>query len=228
MGKTCAWTEIVVLLSCLEDILAYRRTRLPARLYLPLALLLCVASWWAMMPSGVVVALMDLLLVGSLLVQFRLWDDLADRMRDRQNHPERLLARTNRVGPFVGLLVVLSGSNLVWLVLSRPVTAFVVLLTLDAGFAAWYGGLRERWPGVVLQYHVLLSKYPVFVYLVGAARPAPWTTTRLCLLLVIYLGLCIREIHSDPGLRSARGWLRAEALALVVVGLVWLLEARLT
>ena len=49
--------------------------------------------------------LVDGTLALLLIAQFRLWDDLADREVDRLAHPERVLVRAERIGPYVTVCV---------------------------------------------------------------------------------------------------------------------------
>src|SRR5436305_11951869 len=49
-------------------------------------------------------------LITLLMIQFRLWDDLEDRERDRIQHPERLLVHT-QTAPFRLVLAVLALLN---------------------------------------------------------------------------------------------------------------------
>ena len=61
-------------------------------------------------------------LAGSLVLQFRLWDDLADLPEDRRRHPDRVLGRTRTTRPFWGLLAATAALN-VGLVATWPLAA---------------------------------------------------------------------------------------------------------
>jgi hypothetical protein len=169
----------------------------------------------------------QVLLAASLLLQFRVWDDLADRERDRLRDPARVLTRAPSLAPFHALLgaAAVVAVCLLWAG-PGPARRLAVYAVLVLGLALWYGRGRHRWPQPVLGYHVVLAKYPVFVYLLGPApaRPLP----RLLAMLAVYLALCVYEVLHDPDVArvpGARPALRAEAAALVVVSVVLALSA---
>jgi hypothetical protein len=74
-------------------LLAYRRERLPVRLIAPLSAGLALASAPAARAFTGLTLLQDAGLMALMLAQFRLWDDLADRARDADAHPDRVLVR---------------------------------------------------------------------------------------------------------------------------------------
>jgi 4-hydroxybenzoate polyprenyltransferase len=91
------------------DFLAWRATRLPLALYVPFALLLALAAAGGLLGSqrGLATAA----LAFALVAQFRLWDDLVDRERDRRVHPQRVLARTRSAASFRRFAVALGIGN---------------------------------------------------------------------------------------------------------------------
>src|SRR5262245_41007614 len=92
--------EIAVsLTSSLDELFRYLRERFTARV----ALLLPLLAGASLLPtpcSGAPDLLGRLALASTLVLQFRLWDDLADRDRDRQHHPDRILPRARSIGTF--------------------------------------------------------------------------------------------------------------------------------
>jgi 4-hydroxybenzoate polyprenyltransferase len=158
-------------------------------------------------------------LVTALLVQFRVWDDLADRERDRRRHADRALPAASRLGPFHALWGAAAGASAALLAAGPAAgTRLAGYGLLGLGLALWYARGARRWTWPVLGYHVVLAKYPVFVYLLGGdvMRPAP----RLLAMLASYLALCVYEVLHDPETARAAGArcaLRVEAGALVSV-----------
>jgi hypothetical protein len=106
-----------------------------------------------------------------LIAQFRLWDDLADRERDRQEHPERVLAYSEPA-PFVIAAAMLSGLNLAIAFVSRGTRAGLILLALDVCLASYY---RYR-PGrrTAVSDALLLLKYPAIVVVLTQLRSDRW------------------------------------------------------
>jgi 4-hydroxybenzoate polyprenyltransferase len=135
-----------------------------------------------------------LLAAAALVVQFRLWDDLADLPHDRVHAPQRVLVRSTRPGAFRGLL---------WLSVAPIALAFALLqgwprlaayLLLLASAAAIYRttdslGARRR-----LRAQLVLLKYPAFVLLL-AEQPAAWRAVAAA--LVLHAALALHEWHDQ-------------------------------
>jgi hypothetical protein len=233
--------------SAIELLIAYGRTRVPLWVYLPLAVFLWVAS----LPMDIV-AVMDLpdhasgiAFAFSLAVQFRLWDDLADVEEDRKVHPERVLVRAGSLAPFYVVLVILITGNDVWvyfhpvswvtgaLFLGQPgpwrgagMVGPLVFLLLNYGFLVWYQWLRRSFREPLVRAHVVLIKYPVFVYLLAM----PWAPNAVTLspspvwpawnLAVVYLTFCCYEVLHDDRLRTVPVAGPVLAMELIVLGLL--------
>jgi len=200
-----------------SDLLAYLRTRLPPHVFVPLALFLCGA---AVVGQAGRVPYERIVLAWALVAQFRLWDDLADRDGDRTEHPDRVLARATSLAPFHLLASALFLVNLGWL-LPSPGPTLVLFLALNALFLVWYAGLRRACPFRLVGAHVVLLKYPAFVYVL-AAPAGPWPDARLAVTLaLVYLTFCVHEGLHDPRLggTAAPAVLAAEAGALVLLAL---------
>ena len=181
-------------------VLAYLRERFPLTLYVPLALALA-ASW--LPPLGGSTALGGSLFALLLLLQFRMWDDLADRHRDAVTHPERVLVRASDVTQIIALCCALAVLN-VCLAVWRDASgiAVAVLAGLDALFAAWY--LARPAGRTVLGDQLLLAKYPAMVAIVGGSRLATSPVPVLAAAAVIYLGACVYEAWHDRSSPLAR------------------------
>jgi 4-hydroxybenzoate polyprenyltransferase len=195
---------------------AYLRTRLPAPRFGPLGLALVLAALAGGPVPGPGTLAWQAALATSLLLQFRLWDDLADRERDRRRHPGRVLVAARSLGPFHALHGAAAGAAVLLLATGPdPGRRLAVYGLLALALALWYGPGRRRWPQPVLGYHVVLAKYPVFACLLGGgpAHPVP----RLLAILSLYLGLCVYEVLHDAEVArapGARGALGAELAAL--------------
>jgi hypothetical protein len=83
-------------------------------------------AFWINLPSALL-----------LLAQFRLWDDLADRERDKRDHPERVLS-TAEPWFFVATALALAGANL-WLAYAgRPPQHLLVIVALNIAAICYY------------------------------------------------------------------------------------------
>ena len=165
--------------------LAYFRERMRPAVFGPVVLLLAFAACWsahALNLSGFACAL---ILMTLIVTQFRLWDDLADRERDRVTHPDRVLVRAKPIS-FQLLTVALAAAGLgaAWFFGgSRP---FLALASLDAVFAVLYALVRPHLGVTVWQYPVLLSKYPAFATVVALSVGGPTVGRTVGTALLIY------------------------------------------
>jgi hypothetical protein len=211
---TRAWS-----VSSAADVLAYLRSRFPARLSGPLAVFLGTAALATGPHPSPAAVLLTTALAGSLVLQFRLWDDLADLPQDRRRHPDRILSRARTTRPFRRLLAATVALN-VGLLAVRPGAGprLVALGLLGAALGVWYGRLREIWPHPVLAYHVVLAKYPVFVCLLSA--PGGSVRRLVVAMALVYLCVGVYEALHDPALARAPavpGVLILEMAGLVAV-----------
>ncbi len=179
-------------------LLDWVRERFKLHLAAPLVAALCgIAGLTGTWPgSGRFVA--TVVLATLLLAQFRLWDDLADVEADRKSHPERTLPRAASLRPFRDALLWLAGITAGIIVLLDPSgLKLAVLAALDLALAGWY---RFRPREYSLGYHVVLLKYPVFVYLLSS-EPVH-LQRRMFAMTAVYLAACIYEALHDPRLRG--------------------------
>jgi hypothetical protein len=200
----------------MNQLVAWLRERMPARRFVPLALLLTLLGG-PLDTRRIPLALLAWL----LLATFRLRDDLADRERDRQRAPERVLVRTPALRPFsrawaLGFVVALAG-----VVLAQGLVHARMLVWLGGAFELAYGralGGRHRW---------VLLKYPAFVLLL--AERIDLETAGIAAL--VYLSLALFERIDDPELAARpHAPLRASACPLLagVLGTALLVDAAAT
>ncbi len=181
------------------DLAAYLRSRVLTRRVLLLVLLVSGAILAGSETVRVEETPALALLTAWLVAQFRLWDDLADRDWDRLRDPQRVLVGTQHVKSFTGLLfasILLVGATLLLRGQMRELLVYAILVGL-LGFlyhTPLGAGLSRA-----LRSGLLLSKYPLFVFIVGAGGLAPRATwVALCLygLLVAF------DWRDDPELRA--------------------------
>ena len=138
----------------------------------------------------------DALLGALLIAQFRLWDDLADRNFDARHHPQRVLVASVH-GERFGILC--AGVAL-------PILA--LLLTWDEPWRlAAYGALCVAMAALygagpalprLLRAHLVLLKYPCFIWLAASGMPLPG--------LPLWLALAAYEMFSDKTLQTSKHW----------------------
>ena len=138
--------------------------------------------------------LVDTTLALLLIAQFRLWDDLADREVDRLAHPERVLVRAERIGPYVTVCVGLAIVNLFASAWRGGWLGLVVLAALDASFVAWYVGRSSQ--RTVIGALWMVAKYSVFV-IVLTGRSSIFSHL-LPAVVAIYAVACAYEVLHDP------------------------------
>jgi hypothetical protein len=156
----------VTFASSFDALRAWRATRVPLPRYLALAAFLARAALLGDAPHFAH-ALTNVVLAFTLVVQFRLWDDLTDRSRDRIEHPERILAVARDLRPFVAAAWCIGVGNAVALAGGYGMSTCLGFLVLNAAIAAWYRLHRKRG---LTHIFVLYLKYPAFVLLLASAH----------------------------------------------------------
>ena len=157
-------------------------------------------------------------LAALLLLQFRLWDDLEDRDRDRAAHPERVLVLAPPA-PFRRALLAIGLGNLIVLAaapaagaqaaaapaaVTPAAAAPAALAALDIAFLAAYR-LRAALSHRVWRFGVLLSKYPAFVGLIAATAGAPRAPRLALAMAAMYAAASAYEaLHDRHAQRGAR------------------------
>ena len=172
----------------------YARERLPLQVFGPALVCLVCLAWWAAsaaMPPEPTVVARSAAVVLVLLLQFRLWDDLADLDADRATHPGRVLARST-LAPFHLALAVLTLSAFIVSV-TRPM-ALAGILLLDAAFLYAYWRLRRHVRDEVWRFGILLLKYPAFVAIAALVASDSFEGVRLVLAAAAaYAGAVVYE-----------------------------------
>lgn len=176
----------------MNDLLRYRRERLPMALVLSVAALLTIAATVLSGRWPIADVLWNVVLAGFLVIQFRLWDDLNDINNDRISHPDRILCRLGSHSHFQIVVVILFVLNSIALTLTKSPNAVAVFVVLNAVFLLWYRVLRN-WFGTFLHVHLVLTKYPVFAFLLADEPLSKNRTSAVLMLAVVYVGACIYE-----------------------------------
>ncbi|HND51895.1 MAG TPA: hypothetical protein PLV92_05845, partial [Pirellulaceae bacterium] len=150
------------------------------------------------------------------------WDDLADRRRDATNHPQRVLCRAPSIAPFVWTLLLAFAVEAVLLATARvywSLAGFAVLIGL---LGAWYGWRAKLGDRPILNYHVVLLKYPALAVMLGLHELSDLSLALLGPAAALYVVLCIYEVAHDPLLRRSRlAWLCAGIEALILIAIVF-------
>ncbi|MEZ6134221.1 MAG: hypothetical protein R3C53_04830 [Pirellulaceae bacterium] len=173
-------------------------------------------SWW----NWVVNAILTFLIV----MQLRLWDDLATVETDRRIYPERVLCAAQSLRGFWLLLAMLLLINAMLVAIFKNTNALVVFLLLMAFLAGWYRILNcfSRYP--MLGSVIVLAKYPSVVVMLSVQT---WTgiSKRMGLVAAVtFLCFFVYEILHDHQLHArkiAKVTLALALLALLLLG-AWL------
>ncbi len=179
------------------ETLAYARTRLLRWRLGGLWALLLVA----LATGGAIASLASLVwqavFLALAIAALRLWDDLADLDHDRAEHPERVLVRSTHLSLFVALAA--AGLLLLALVLLDERQRLAIYAVLLVGLGLLYhtalAGVLPR----ALRGYLLLSKYPVLLFLAGAQPSSRAWLTALC----VYVAVAVYEWRDDSAVRAA-------------------------
>jgi hypothetical protein len=203
-----------------------RGDRFPLWACLPLAVFLWAAGLSVdSPPTGRAVAL-QVLFALTLLLQFRLWDDLEDATAAPAPSGRDRVSSSSR-----GALQVVFAFALAWntayLAFQQKWPLLGLFLGLDLASFLWYKGLRRLCPGPVAESQVAALKYPALAYLVAA--PATGLPDALLpALAVVYLCFSVFELLHDGRLRAAQGSAAVLALAMaLMLGISGVVAARL-
>ena len=175
-------------------IAAWLRERFRPVTFVPIAVVIATAAS-APAPIELQRLLQDSLIALLLLLQFRLWDDLADRSADAATQPHRVLVKARSTRPFVTLCLALALVNMGLATRAESTLAVSTLLTLNVALGLWYG-LRSR--RSIAGDQLLLAKYPAFVVVVAGDRAVAAPLTTAIVAAVIYSAASIYEAWHDP------------------------------
>jgi 4-hydroxybenzoate polyprenyltransferase len=197
----------------------YWRERYPASVFVPFAILLAAAGAAAggSLPT-VRDAIKSCILAYTLVLVFRIVDDLADLRSDRLRYPGRVLVRASSRTPIVVLaLVIAVGDVLMMMSQPRPGARIAVFAAISLFLGLWYHRRARLRAGPLAGAHILLLKYPAISLLTCASWDGLTLHTALPSLGAIYLGLCIYEQVHDRAVRESRGapWIFAAELGLL-------------
>lgn len=197
----------------------YWRERYPASVFVPFAILLAAAGAAAggSLPT-VRNAIKGCILAYTLVLVFRIVDDLADLRNDRRRYPGRVLVRTSSRTPIVVLPLVIALGDVLMMMFQPPLGARLALFAAISLFLGlWYNQRARLRAGPLAGAHILLLKYPAISLLTCANWDGLTLHTALLSLGAIYLGLCIYEQVHDRVVRESRGapWIFAAELGLL-------------
>ena len=207
-------------MSSIKLIHAFWRERYPESVFVPFAVLIAAAGIAAQgsLPT-VRDAIIGCVLAYTLVLVFRIVDDLADLRNDRLRHPGRVLVQTSSVTPIVVLaLVIAAGDIMIILSQPRPGIRLAVFAAISLFLVLWYF-LRVRLnAGPLANAHVLLIKYPVISLLTCTSWEPLTLRTAVPSFGTIYLALCIYEQVHDRAVRESRGgtWIFAAEVGLLI------------
>jgi hypothetical protein len=179
---------------------AYLVERVPVAIFGPaIALLTLAAVWTAGAVHSAQTWIVGATLTALLLVQFRLWDDVEDRERDRVDHPHRLVVRSG-AAPFRVWIGLLAAISMLASFAAGGVSTIAGVLALDATAFAAYRVARARVAPGVWVYGILLAKYPAFVMVAASALGELRADRAAFAALVTYLAACLYEaVHTSRG-----------------------------
>ncbi len=204
-----------------NDLRTYVATRIASvrigLLWLGVTASVLATSSWPNMTHAATTAILAVLLI----VQFRLWDDLADRWHDAHYHSQRVLIGTVHGHKFVLLCLALA-LPIVWaLWVWRNPARLLGYAALCAAVGMLYIA-STQWPRIV-RGHLVLLKYPVFVWL-GAINPQAYRSVMVG--IALWLVLALVDMRDDRSMRfdSQWRWIAGIELAALLVLAVLVLQ----
>lgn len=198
----------------------YWRERYPVSVFLPFAILIAAAGAAAggSLPT-VRGAVLGSVLAYTLVLVFRIGDDLADLRSDRQRHPDRVLVQSSSLTPIIVLaFAIAAGDILIMIFQSQPGARIATFAAISLFLFLWYQLRTRLRAGPLASAHVVLLKYPVIALLTCVSWDHLTLRTALPPAGALYLGLCIYEQIHDRTVRESRGahWIFAAEMGLLV------------
>jgi 4-hydroxybenzoate polyprenyltransferase len=140
-------------------LLAYARERLTASRLVPAVLLLILATIAGRGWDGGEAFAIEIAAAFALVVTFRIWDDLADRERDRGSHPTRVTVTATSIVPLQVAGIAAGAAAVLLLGVFQGWISVAFVTFYGAVLAASYAGRRGR---SATHERILLLKYGVF------------------------------------------------------------------
>lgn len=202
-------------------IYVYWRERYPVSVFVPFAILLAAvgAAAGGSLPT-VRGAVIGCILAYTLVLVFRIGDDLADLRYDRLHHPTRVLVQSSSLTPIIFLALVIAAGDIVMMLFQpRPGKRIAVFAALSLFLFLWYQQRTRLRVGPLFSAHVVLLKYPVIALLTSSNWDQLTLRTALPPTAALYLGMCIYEQVHDRTVRETRGanWIFAAEMGLLLV-----------
>lgn len=177
----------------MNNLLQYRRERLPMKLVLTVAVLLTMAGALVSGTTNRMGMTLDVMLAVLLVSQFRLWDDLQDVDADRIQHPDRVLCRQASLRPFRVAVATMFVVNCVAVLASRAFNTAIVFAAINMAFYIWYNALRSffrSWANSVF----VLTKYPAFLFVLVDGSELRDKMSLAVAMIVVFAAACIYEV----------------------------------
>lgn len=191
--------EMPVLSQFTTDFTAYSKQRLFQPRIVLLIGLLWAAALWVELTISWPDAVVRSLILGLLMLEFRLWDDLADRAFDQLHHSDRILGRIPDIASFRTVLWGALVATAVLTVVFLGAWSFGLFVALVLSFHVLYVDTwRVTLPRFVRTQLVLL-KYPAFLTLVTESV----SIRLLVMAALVYFLLSLNEWRDDIMSRRA-------------------------
>ncbi len=177
----------------MNNLLEYRRERLPLKLVLTVAFLLTMTGALVSGSANRVKLALDFMLAVLLVSQFRLWDDLQDVDADRVRHPDRVLCRQSSLRQFRLAVAIMCLVNCAAVLASKSLTTAIVFAASNMVFYIWYNVLRSffrTWMSSIF----VLTKYPAFLFVMVDGRELRDKTSLAVAMIVVFAAACIYEV----------------------------------
>lgn len=222
MASTFLLTETVVSSNaCLFDIVFYARERLLTPRVTALCALVGGIALLVETPLGWTGAVARVGIVGLLVLQFRLWDDLADREHDGMHHPERVLPRSTQLHCFHLLLATLIAVTLAWLAaLDQGISRMIAYGGIAAMLALVYFLPLALPHGRFLRAQLVLLKYPCFILLPLAS---PGQRVPLAGAMACYLTLSLYDWMDNKAQEGRLRLAQACITTAVTIFIAWVI-----
>jgi hypothetical protein len=153
-----------------------------------------------------------LLLSYSMILQWRLWDDLKDRAQDQEKHPGRLLCQASDMKPFYTVLIIQTLLNGLAVLLYQQTAHHLAVYTGAILLFFWWYRLRpETAAHGLINSHLILLKYPLISWLIAEQVQYP------VILISVYLSCIALEFSHDRLLRRKYSPMLGGYLAVLFV-----------